>query len=101
MKLTASLGLGAAQFSARSDPPPVFAPVSRRPKTKHALAGYGTLRAVLEFSKWAHEQDRFPTIKAVCTRFSVCRATAYRWTSALAETYGIDTPVRSGRALDQ
>jgi len=100
MKLSASLGLGAAQFSARAETP-VFEPLSRSTKTKHAWAGYGTLRAILEFSKWAHEQERFPTIDAVCTRFNVCRATAYRWTSALAETYGIDTPVRSGRALDQ
>lgn len=68
----------------------------KRPRAKHDLAGYGHLRTVLEFSKWAHEQSRFPTIGATCARFNVCRATAYRWTSALAATYGIEPPARSG-----
>lgn len=66
----------------------------RRQTVKHDWAGYGHLRAALEFSKWAHEQDRFPTIEAVQMRFNVCRATAFRWTRALAETYGIPPETR-------
>lgn len=95
MNLHASLGIGTVEPSARPERVPRIASV-RPTTTKHALAGYGHIRTVMEFMKWAHEQDRFPTIDAVSTRFNICRATAYRWTSALAETYGIDPPVRSG-----
>lgn len=93
MNLSSSLGIGAAAFSAD----PAMPPVPKVRKVKHDLASYGHLRTVLEFSKWAHEQSRFPTIDAVCTRFNVCRATAYRWTNALAATYGIDPPRRSSQ----
>lgn len=95
MNLIASLGTGAAEPRIQPERAPQIA-TARPTATKHALAGYGHVRTVMEFMKWAHEQDRFPTIEAVSTRFNVCRATAYRWTSALAETYGIDPPVRSG-----
>ncbi len=93
MNFSPSMGLGARDFSADASMPPVIKPR----KTKHDLASYGHLRAVLEFSKWAHEQSRFPTIDAVCTRFNVHRSTAYRWTNALAAAYGIDPPPRSGQ----
>lgn len=93
MNLSSSLGIGAAAFSADAAMPPVL----KVRKMKHDLASYGHLRTVLEFSKWAHEQSRFPTIDAVCARFNVSRATAYRWTNTLAATYGIDPPRRSGQ----
>ncbi|WP_329914521.1 hypothetical protein [Stenotrophomonas sp. SMYL86] len=93
MNLSSSLGAGAAAFSADAAMPPVL----KIRKVKHDLASYGHLRTVLEFSKWAHEQSRFPTIDAVCTRFNVHRSTAYRWTNALAAAYGIDPPPRSGQ----
>lgn len=93
MNFSPSMGLGARSFSADASMPPVV----KVRKTKHDLASYGHLRTVLEFSTWAHEQSRFPTIDAVCTRFNVHRSTAYRWTGALAAAYGIDPPPRSGQ----
>jgi hypothetical protein len=68
----------------------------RRNAVKHDLAGYGTVLATCKFMAWAHEQEHFPSPEAVMTRFNVCRATAYRWTRALAETYGLDPATRHG-----
>jgi len=93
MNFSPSMGPGARDFSADASMPPVI----KARKIKHDLSSYGHLRTVLEFSKWAHEQSRFPSIDAVCTRFNVSRATAYRWTNTLAATYGIDPPRRSGQ----
>ncbi|MDP4309486.1 hypothetical protein Q7W57_13845 [Stenotrophomonas geniculata] len=86
VNLLSPMGLGARDFSAAASMPPV---VSVR-KTKHDLADYGYMRSVMHFIKWAHEQDKFPTANEVISRFQVSRATAYRLTCALAETYGID-----------
>ena len=96
MNLIASLGPGAVEPLAQPERAPHIRN-ARPTATKHALAGYGHIRTVMEFMKWAHEQDRFPTIEAVSTRFDVCRATAYRWTNALAATYGVDPPIRAGQ----
>jgi len=65
-------------------------------RTKHQLAGYGCVLTTMKFMRWAIEQDRFPTVAAVMTQFGVCKATAYRWTAALAEAYGIDPAIRHG-----
>ncbi len=92
MSLRPSMGLGARPFASSMKLPPMQ--LQRRRTVKHDWAGYGTLRAVMEFAKWAHEQERFPTIEAVQTRFNVCRATAFRWTRALGETYGIPPETR-------
>jgi hypothetical protein len=62
--------------------------------TKHDLAGYGQMLAAMKFMRWAIEQKRFPTHESVMDRFNVCRATAYRWTLALAECYGVDPAIR-------
>lgn len=70
--------------------------VPRRNRAKHDLAGYSQTLTILKFAAWAHEQERFPSIEAVQTRFNVCRATAYRWTAALAEAHGIDPATRHG-----
>lgn len=86
VNLLSPMGLGARGFSADASMPPV---VSAR-KAKHDLTGYGYMRSVMHFMKWAHEQDKFPTANEVISRFQVSRATAYRLTYALAETYGID-----------
>lgn len=95
MNLSASLGLGAVEPTRLAEPAPQIVEHSRI-KVKHNMAGYSITRTILEFAKWAHEQERFPTVDRVCSRFGVCRATAYRWTSELAETYGIEPPARSG-----
>ena len=87
MSLCASLGAGALRFSARVQVPQVKK--NRRPTAAHNWAGYGYTRTLMEFMKWAHEQRHFPSTDAVVARFNVSRATAYRWTYALAETYGI------------
>lgn len=92
MNLSPSLGAGALQFSSRMAVPAIE--TQPQATVKHNWAGYGTLRGAMEFMKWAIEQDRFPSIQATQARFNVCRATAYRWTSALAETYGVDAPLR-------
>lgn len=94
MNMTPTIGTFALDFSSRPDP--ASAPRVRRAAARHDLYGYGYMRTVMEFMKWAHEQDRFPTIAAVRCRFNVSKATAYRWTSCLAATYGIEPPVRSG-----
>lgn len=65
-------------------------------KPKHDLAGYGRLLSAMKFMRWAIEQEHFPTPTLVMTHFQVCRATAYRWTAALAEAYGIDPAIRHG-----
>ena len=67
---------------------------TRSNRPAHDLAGYGAMLAAMKFMQWAIEQDRFPTPEAVIARFNVCRATAYRWTLALAETYGVAPEVR-------
>lgn len=90
MNLSPSMGLGARQFAADASMPPVV----KVSKVKHDLAGYGYMRSIMHFMKWAHEQDKFPTADQVIARFNVSRATAYRLTSALAETYGIDPAMR-------
>ena len=68
---------------------------SRSTAAKHDLSGYGSILAAMKFMRWAIEQDRFPTTKAVQAHFNVCRATAYRWTLALAECYGVDPATRN------
>ena len=93
--LSPSLGTGAAP--ANTDSMAELAPragAARACKPQHDLAGYGNVLAGMKFMRWAIEQDRFPTIEAVQARFKVCRATAYRWTLALAETYGIEPSLR-------
>ncbi|WP_414616118.1 hypothetical protein [Stenotrophomonas geniculata] len=90
MNLSPSIGLGARDFSAGATMPPVV----KTRKVKHDLAGYGYMRSIMLFMKWAHEQGKFPTADEVIARFRVSRATAYRLTSALADTYGIDPAVR-------
>lgn len=97
MNMTPSLGLGALAFSTTMEVPHIAK--RERPLAQHDYADYGCVRSVMEFMKWAHEQDRFPTVPAVQNRFNVSKATAYRWTNALAETYGIDSPVRSGPGI--
>ena len=92
--MTPSFGVGALAFSATMEVPRIAK--SGRPIAQHEYADYGCVRSVMEFMKWSHEQDRFPTIQAVRNRFNVSKATANRWTNALAETYGIDPPARSG-----
>ncbi|MEG0181973.1 MAG: hypothetical protein RR704_00755 [Stenotrophomonas sp.] len=92
MNMTPSFGLGALSFSAAIEVPKIAK--KARPLVQHNLAGYGYMRTVMEFMKWAHEQDKFPTIQAVQDRFGFSRATAYRLTSALADTYGIDPALR-------
>ena len=72
----------------------LLAGTDRRNRAQHDLAGYGTVLATMQFMRWAIEQDRFPQPEAVMTRFSVCRATAYRWTLALAEAYGVEPETR-------
>ena len=94
MNITPTIGTFALDFSSRLDP--ARGPHARKGVPRHDLSGYGYMRTVMEFMKWAHEQDRFPTIAAVRCRFNVSKATAYRWTNCLADTYGIDPPVRSG-----
>lgn len=84
--LLSPMGLGARDFSADASMPPVV----RVRKAKHDLTGYGYMRSVMRFLKWAHEQDKFPTANEVVSKFQVSRATAYRLRCALAETYGID-----------
>ena len=94
MNLTPSLGTGAARIAAPDKRLAIVVRPVARPHVKHDFAGYGVLRSTLEFARWAHEQEKFPSAAAVCHRFNVCRATAYRWTRALAEVYGIDPAVR-------
>lgn len=93
--LAASLGTGAGapRDGSMAD---LAAPANaaHTPRTQHDLAGYGSILATMKFMRWAIEQDRFPTVEAVQCRFKVCRATAYRWTLALAEAYGIDPAIR-------
>ncbi|MBD9368815.1 hypothetical protein [Xanthomonas sp. XNM01] len=95
--LTAALGAGArkpaSSTMAELAPPQHASAYSNR--RKHCMAGYGDVRTIMAFMRWAVEQDRFPSVEAVQTRFAVCRATAYRWTLALAETYGIDPAIRN------
>lgn len=67
-----------------------------RSSPNHDLVGYGRLLSAMKFMRWAIEQEHFPTPEAVMTHFRVCRATAYRWTAALAEAYGIDPAIRHG-----
>ena len=43
----------------------------------------------MEFTRWAVERSEFPTVEAIVRRFSVSRATAYRWRNELGETYGL------------
>ncbi|HEL2977477.1 TPA: hypothetical protein UMB92_000290 [Stenotrophomonas maltophilia] len=90
MNLSPSIGLGARDFSAD----PTMPPLVKTRKVKHDLAGYGYMRSIMLFMKWAHEQEKFPKAEEVIARFRVSRATAYRLTSALADTYGIDPAVR-------
>ncbi|HEL4112196.1 TPA: hypothetical protein UM343_002346 [Stenotrophomonas maltophilia] len=90
MNLSPSMGLGARNFAADASMPPVV----KVRRIKHDLAGYGYMRSIMLFMKWAHEQEKFPTIEEVIARFRVSRATAYRLTSALADTYGLDPSVR-------
>lgn len=94
MNLSLTLGLGARDFSADPSMPPVV----KLRRAKHDLSGYGYMRSVMHFMKWAHEQDKFPTADEVIARFHVSRATAYRLTSALADTYGINP---AGRHKDR
>lgn len=95
MNMTPSLGLGALAFSATVSVPKIATPP--RPIAHHDFAEYGYVRTIMEFMKWAHEQDRFPTVDAVRNRFNCSRATAYRWINCLAETYGVGVPGRSGQ----
>ncbi|AWH46055.1 hypothetical protein [Stenotrophomonas sp. ZAC14A_NAIMI4_1] len=88
--LSPTMGLGALEFSAIASMPPVV----KVHRGKHDLAGYGYMRSIMLFMKWAHEQEKFPTVCEVIARFRVSRATAYRLTSALADTYGLDPAVR-------
>lgn len=90
MNLSASMGLGAREFSADASMPPVV----KVRRVKHDLASYGYMRSIMLFMKWAHAQEKFPTTEEVIARFRVSRATAYRLTSALADTYGIGPAVR-------
>lgn len=65
-------------------------------RAQHDLAGYGRLLSAMKFMRWAIEQEHFPTARAVVDHFGVSIATAYRWTAALAEAYGIDPALRHG-----
>lgn len=63
---------------------------------RHDLVCHGTLVATMLFMRWAIERKRFPSIQEVVSEFRVHRSTAYRWTAALAEVYGIDPASRHG-----
>lgn len=94
MNLTGTLGMvvGSVGPSKPERAPKIHnASVAR---VKHDLAGYGTTLSAMQFMRWAIERDTFPSIADVKTRFGVCNATAYRWTRALAECYGVDPAIR-------
>lgn len=92
---TAALARPGASRTVKPEPPPVIVGISKT-AARHSLAGYGVILATCVFMRWAIEQTHFPTVEAVQTRFNVCRATAYRWTAALAEAYGLDPAKRHG-----
>lgn len=94
--LAPSLGMGAIAPAARLEQAPVIAHETRIAPPQHALVGYGTILGVMRFMRWAIERDSFPSVAAVMDEFQVCRATAYRWTYALAEVYGLDPATRHG-----
>ncbi|PZS71976.1 hypothetical protein A7X76_07780 [Stenotrophomonas maltophilia] len=54
MNLSPSIGLGTRDFSADATMPPV----GKTRKVKHHLAGYGYMRSIMLFMKWAHEQEK-------------------------------------------
>lgn len=64
-------------------------PVVKASRAQHVLAGYSSTRIIMEFTRWAVERSEFPTVEAIVRRFSVSRATAYRWRNELGETYGL------------
>lgn len=76
--------------------PGVTVPAAHPSRTRHDLAGYGRLLSAMKFMRWAIEQDHFPSAQSVVDHFGVSIATAYRWTAALAEAYGIDPAARFG-----
>jgi len=100
LNLTASLGMPvlATREESAADllPGCATAPPRARNQPQHSLAGYGRLLSTMHFMRWAIEREHFPSPEDVMARFQVCRATAYRWTAALAEAYGIDPAVRHG-----
>lgn len=69
---------------------------ARPSRVQHDLAGYGRLLSAMKFMRRAIEQEHFPSARSVVDHFGVSIATAYRWTAALAEAYGIDPAVRYG-----
>jgi len=101
MNLTASFGTPARATRLQSKKDMIAGMVGTsakctRSRPRHDLVGYGNLLSAMKFMRWAIEQDHFPTPDSVMTHFRVCRATAYRWTAALVEAYGIDPACRHG-----
>ncbi len=99
MSLMSSLGTRLtdarpASFS-ESDVVGVAAAPPRAHRPQHALVGYTQTRIVMIFTRWAVELDQFPSVEQIISRFRVSRATAFRWRSALAETYGLDLAAMS------
>lgn len=89
-----ALGPGAVTPAALLDSWLGTVPRRRNRTTAHRLVGFTKLQAGMMFMRWAIEQREFPTIAAVQEEFQCCRATAYRWTQALAEVYGLDPASR-------
>lgn len=88
MNLKASLGVGAAAGSVGPEQVPTI-PELKRTRDRDE---FNQMEQMLRFAWWAHQLRRFPTVTQIRDRFGVCRATAYRWRSALASAHGITAP---------
>ena len=79
--LAAHMGTGAVEARIR---------LERAPQIRKRARRHGQIVDVIQFTRWACEQHNFPSVEAVRNRFGVSRATAYRWTRALAIAYDMD-----------
>lgn len=68
----------------------------KAPRAEHELAQEPSILAGMKFLLWAQAQRHFPTIQQVRDRYGLSRATAYRWTTFLAEALGLDVADRHG-----